>query len=123
MGLSNLLKKIGDNFKAADFEIKPQMKIKTLCKNFNENFGLSLRVYKGQTIADGDLTLAQLNKLSKKTELNSKAGSLKIRASMRVGDAEKIFKEHFGVNVQIADYDNKKLCDNSLTIGEASRKN
>ena len=103
MGLSNLLKKIGDNFKAADFEIKPQMKIKTLCKNFNENFGLSLRVYKGQTIADGDLTLAQLNKLSKKTELNSKAGSLKIRASMRVGDAEKIFKEHFGVNVQIAD--------------------
>ena len=109
MGLSNLLKKIGDNFKAADFEIKPQMKIKTLCKNFNENFGLSLRVYKGQTIADGDLTLAQLNKLSKKTELNSKAGSLKIRASMRVGDAEKIFKEHFGVNVGGLDISGDKI--------------
>ncbi len=72
-------------------------------KNFNANFGVSLRVYKGQTIAYGDWTLAQLNKLSKKTELNSKAGSLKIRASMKVGEAEKIFKEHFGVNVQIAD--------------------
>lgn len=47
MGLGNLLQKIGDNFKAADFEIKPQTKIKTLCKNFKANFGLSLRVYKG----------------------------------------------------------------------------
>lgn len=26
MGLGNLLQKIGDNFKAADFEIKPQTK-------------------------------------------------------------------------------------------------
>ena len=67
MGLGSLLQKIGDNFKAADFEIKPQTKIKTLCKNFKANFGLSLRVYKGQVIADGELTLAQLNKVSTKT--------------------------------------------------------
>ena len=39
MGLGSLLQKIGDNFKAADFEIKPQTKIKTLCKNFKANFG------------------------------------------------------------------------------------
>ena len=122
MGLGNLLQKIGDNFKAADFEIKPQPKIKTLCKNFKANFGLSLRVYKGQVIADGELTLAQLNKVSTKTDLKTKAGALKIKASMKVGDAEKTFKDHFGVNVQIADFNNKKLCDNSLTIGEAARQ-
>lgn len=122
MGLGNLLQKIGDNFKAADFEIKPQTKIKTLYKNFKANFGLSLRVYKGQVIADGDLTLAQLNKVSTKTDLKTKAGALKIKASMKVGDAEKTFKDHFGVNVQIADFNNKKLCDNSLTIGEAARQ-
>lgn len=122
MGLGNLLQKIGDNFKAADFEIKPQAKIKTLCKNFKANFGLSLRVYKGQVIADGELTLAQLNKVSTKTDLKTKAGALKIKASMKVGDAEKTFKDHFGVNVQIADFNNKKLCDNSLTIGEAARQ-
>lgn len=121
MGLGNLLQKIGDNFKAADFEIKPQTKIKTLCNNFKANFGLSLRVYKGQVIADGELTLAQLNKVSTKTDLKTKAGALKIKASMKVGDAEKTFKDHFGVNVQIADFNNKKLCDNSLTIGEAAR--
>ena len=122
MGLGNLLQKIGDNFKAADFEIKPQIKIKTLCKNFKANFGLSLRVYKGQVIADEELTLAQLNKVSTKTDLKTKAGALKIKASMKVGDAEKTFKDHFGVNVQIADFNNKKLCDNSLTIGAAARQ-
>ena len=122
MGLGNLLQKIGDNFKAADFEIKPQTKIKTLCNNFKANFGLSLRVYKGQVIADGELTLAQLNKVSTKTDLKTKADALKIKASMKVGDAEKTFKDHFGVNVQIADFNNKKLCDNSLTIGEAARQ-
>lgn len=73
-------------------------------------------------IADGDLTLAQLNKVSTKTDLKTKAGALKIKASMKVGDAEKTFKDHFGVNVQIADFNNKKLCDNSLTIGEAARQ-
>lgn len=122
MGINNIIKKIGDSFKAADFEVAPQTKIKTVCKNFKSNFGLSLRVYKGQVIADGELTLAQLNKLSTKTDLNTKAGPLKIKASAKVGEAEKKFKEHFGVNVQIADYADKKLCDNNLTIGEASRQ-
>lgn len=122
MGIGNLINKIGDSFKSADFEIAPQMKIKTLCKNFKDNFGLTLRVYKGVQFADGELTLAQLNKESKATNLNTKAGALKIKASTKVGDAEKLFKDHFGVNVQIADFDDKKLCDNNMTIGEASRK-
>ena len=121
MGIINLIQKIGDNFKAADFEVKSQTKIKTLCKNFRENFGLSLRVYKGTHIADEELTLAQLNKLSSKTDLKTNAGALKIKAAMKVGDVEDLFKNHFGINVQIADYENKKLCDNALSLGDAAR--
>lgn len=122
MGIVNLFQKIGDNFKGADFEVKAQTKIKTLCKNFRENFGLSLRVYKGNHIADTELTLAQLNKQSSKTDLKTNAGALKIKASMKVGDVEALFKKHFGINVQIADFNDKKLCNNSLTLGDALRQ-
>lgn len=123
MGIGDFLQKIGDRFKAADFEVKAQTKIKTLCNNFRNNFGLSLRVYKGTHIADEEMTLAQLNKLSTKTELKTDAGALKVKASMKVGEVEDMFKEHFGINVQIADFENNRLCDNSLTLGEASRQN
>ena len=64
MGLfSNLF----DSFKAGDFNLEPNKKVKTVQREFKENFGLTLRIYKGKQFADGDLTLAALNsKTSKK---------------------------------------------------------
>jgi len=113
---------IKDHFNKAEFTIAPNKKLKTISKDFKEAFGLSLIFYKGKMIAEDSLTLAALNnKTSKQISTTSKEG-LKLKASMKVGDAEKMFDNYFGVTVQIKDKEAKNLIDNNLTIGEASRK-
>ena len=115
-----LLNNLMDKFKNAEFTVAPQKKLKTLSADFKKAFNLSLVFYKGAQIADGDLTLAALNKKTTKS-VNTHAEGLKIKASMKVGEAEKLFDENFGVTVQIKDADAKKLVPNDITIGQAAR--
>ena len=117
MGLFNNLM---DKFKNAEFTVAPQKKLKTLSADFMKAFNLSIVFYKGKQIADGDLTLAALNKKTSKY-VKTTANSLKIKASMKVGDAEKLFDTYFGVTVQIKDESGKKLVPNEITIGQAAR--
>lgn len=117
MGIFN---KIMDNFKNAEFTVAPNKKLKTLSSEFKNAFGVSLVFYKGKQIADGDLTLAALNNKTSK-DVKSTADGLKIKASMKVGDAEKLFDQQFGVTVQIKDAEGKKLVPNEITIGQAAR--
>ena len=46
---------------------------------------------------------------------------MKIKASMKVGDAEKLFDANFGVTVQIKDAAGTKLVPNGITLGQAAR--
>ena len=117
MGLINNLM---DKFKNAEFIVVLNKKIVSLSADFKEAFGVSLVFYKGAQIADGDLTLAALNKKTTK-DVKSTADGLKIKASMKVGDAEKLFDTNFGVTVQIKDESGKKLIPNGITIGQAAR--
>ena len=117
MGLLDNLK---DKFKNAEFTVAPNKKLKTISADFKKAFELSLVFYKGAQIADGDMTLAALNKKTTK-DVNSKADGLKIKASMKVGDAEKLFDANFGVTVQIKDATGTKLVPNGITIGQAAR--
>lgn len=117
MGLLDNLK---DKFKNAEFTVAPQKKLKTISADFKKAFDLSLVFYKGAQIADGDMTLAALNKKTTK-DVNAKADGLKIKASMKVGDAEKLFDTNFGVTVQIKDASGTKLVPNGITIGQAAR--
>ena len=61
--------------------------------------------------------------LNKKTtkDVKSTADGLKIKASMKVGAAEKLFDTNFGVTVQIKDKSGAKLVPNEITIGKAAR--
>ena len=80
-----------------------------------------MAIYKGKQLADGDLTLNQLNQKTSK-EVNTHAtADLKIKASMKVGDVEKLFNNLFGLTVQIKDPAGEKCVDNKLTIGQAAR--
>lgn len=110
-----------DRFKAKDFSLAPNKKIKTIQREFSENFGLQLRLYKGKQLADPELTLAQLNsKTSKK--INTKAEDLDIKVSMTIADFEKLIDEHFGLTVQVANEHNTYCINNNYTLGQASRK-
>lgn len=109
-----------DKFKNAEFTVAPQKKLKTLSADFKKAFNLTLVFYKGVQIADGELTLAALNKKTTK-DVKTSADGLKIKASMKVGDAEKLFDQNFGVTVQIKDEKGTKLVPNGITIGQAAR--
>jgi hypothetical protein len=115
-----ILNNLMDRFKNAEFTVAPQKKLKTISADFKKAFELTLVFYKGAQLADGDLTLAALNKKTTK-DVNAKADGLKIKASMKVGDAEKLFDTNFGVTVQIKDIEGKKLVPNEITIGQAAR--
>ena len=115
-----LLNNLMDKFKNAEFTVAPNKKLKTLSADFKKAFNLSLVFYKGVQIADSELTLAALNKKTTKG-VNTHAEGLNIKASMKVGDAEKLFDQNFGVTVQIKDAKGTKLVPNGITLGQAAR--
>lgn len=117
MGLLNNIK---DHFNNAEFKVAPNKKLKTISEEFSKNFGCTLVFYKGAQIADGDMTLAALDKRTSKDVKKANA-ELKIKGSMKVGEAEKLFDQNFGVTVQIKDKTGKKLVPNEITIGQAAR--
>lgn len=119
--IMGLLNNILDRFNKAEFTVAPNKKLKSISQEFKSNFDLTLVFYKGSAIADATMTLAALDKRTSK-KANTKAEGLKIKGSMKVGDAEKLFDKHFGVTVQTKDKTGKKLVPNEITIGQASRE-
>lgn len=121
MGIIQKINNVLDSFKAADFEVNRAMKVNALCVAFKKNFGLSLRIYKGKQLADGRMTLATLDQRTTTLSVKTGALPLTIKANQKVGDVEELFKKQFGIAVQIANYENTRLCDNDLTLGDARR--
>lgn len=118
-----LFNQIIDTFTSAEFEVESSMKVNELTKQFKDKFGLSLRVYKGKKLAsDGRMTLKTLDERTSQTSVNFDANKLKIKATQKVGEVEKLFLENFGIVVQIADIENKNLVEDSLTLGDARRQ-
>lgn len=118
MGILNNIK---DHFNKAEFSIAPNKKLKTISKDFKKAFNLSLVFYKGNMIAEDSLTLAALNKKTALKVDTKSQKEIKIKASMKVGAVEDVFKNTYGTKVQIKDKLGKHLIDNDLTLGNAAR--
>lgn len=118
MGLLNNIK---DHFTNAEFTVAPQKKVKSVCADFKKAFGVTLAIYKGAQLADPEMTLAALNKKTTKDITTKSYDELKIKASMKVGEVEKLFDQMFGLTVQIKDPKGTYCVDNKLTIGQAAR--
>ena len=117
-----LLNQIKDNFTSSEFDVESTMKVTDLTKQFKNKFGLSLRVYKGKKLADdGRMTLKTLDQRTTKTTVNFDSNKLKIKATQKVFEVETLFLENFGIVVQIADIENKKLLTDDITLGDAQR--
>lgn len=117
-----ILNKLKDALTSTDFEVESTMKVNDLCRQFKDVFGLSLRVYKGKKLADdGRMTLKTLDQRTTKTSVNFDSIKLKIKANQKVVEVENLFLEHFGIVVQIADIENKKLLSDEITLGDAKR--
>ena len=117
-----ILNKIKDALTSTDFHVESTMKITDLCKNFKNNFGLSLRIYKGKILAsDGRMTIHSLDQRTTNTSVNYGSGKLLIRANFIISEVEKLFLSRFGIVVKVADNENKKIMQTDLTLGDAKR--
>jgi hypothetical protein len=94
----------------ANIDVHGNTRVKTLKKAFQKEYGVEIRIYKGQKFADDDATLASVR-------VGDPAGDdININANMKVGNLEKKFKDVLGVKVQIENKDGK-LADNKVTLG------
>ncbi|MBR4962823.1 MAG: hypothetical protein IKY54_02855 [Muribaculaceae bacterium] len=104
----------------ADFSLDGRTKVKTLKANFKKNFGATLRVYKAVSckgaFADDDATLASIR------GEGAKGGELVVKGNMQVGNFEKKVAEMYGIGVQVANADDSKLADNSITLTAAGKE-
>jgi hypothetical protein len=110
-----------DKFKAKDFHIAANKKLKTIQAEFKENFGLTLRIYKGKQLADPEMTIAGLNKKTS-NEIHAKSSDLSIKASLNIGEFEKLIENHFGLTIQVANEFDTYCVNNKYTLGQAARK-
>ncbi len=100
----------------ADIKIDGRMKVGALKKQFKEAFGSTLRVYKGNQFASDDATLASIR------EGNVTGGDFTCGGNLRVGNFEDKVKELYGITVQVANADDTKLADNSITLVAAGKE-
>jgi hypothetical protein len=121
MVLGKIFNIAGDFLKSADFEIKGDMKVGHIQDRFEENFGLTLRVYHGVKFAEPDKTLRSISTIKKKKDLDA-SDNFTIRASMTLPDVSKLFADAYGLKVKIADRDDDHLMKKHLTIGDAQRE-
>ena len=103
----------------AEFNISGRLTVKSLKRQFEDSFGLDLRVYDGNKFADADATLASISK--------EKVEDFECRGNMIVANFEARFKEATGIKVQVATLSNastepNELVNNSFTLSEASAK-
>ena len=116
-----LLDKFKDHFDKGEFGVARNKKLKSISSDFKKAFDLTLVFYKGNKIAEGTFTLAALDSRTTKKVVSADV-NVKVKASMKVGEVEKLFDENFGVKVQIKDKSGKKLVPDKISLGEARRE-
>ncbi len=103
----------------AEIKLSGNKRVGTLCKEFKEAFGATLRVYKNTSckggFADDNVTLASIR------AEGAKGGELKIVGHMQVGNFEKKIAEMYGIGVQVATADDSVLADDNITIAAVGR--
>lgn len=102
----------------ADFSLDGRKKVKGLKEDFKKTFGATLRVYTTPSCkapASDDATLASLRADGKK------GGELKVGGNLRVGSFEEKIVELYGIGVQVATPDDKKLAPNDITLAAAGK--
>jgi hypothetical protein len=99
----------------ADFKISGRMSVERLQKQFKDNFGSSLRVYKGAVFADPKATLASIR------TSDDKGGDFTVRGNMHVGTFEDEMLKRFGIRVQVSSADDSKLLPNDMTLAVSGK--
>ncbi len=118
MGIFDTIK---DNFTSAEIDIKGNMVVRTVKKQFKKAFnGCEIRIYKGNRFADHGSTIASIRGTSKGFEKGT-GEEFKVKATWKVSKVESAFKDSFGIKINVALPGDSDLADDNLTLGEVSR--
>lgn len=104
-----------------DIDVKGNMKVDTLKKQFKESFGTEIRVYKtlntgrGSKPADEKSTLASIGDTSRKVQ------GMTIKKSKSVGIIEDEFKDLVGIGIQVMTPDGKEFAPNDMKLKDVSK--
>ena len=99
----------------ATIKVTKASTVKSIKRQFESEFNCSLRMYNGSKFADDKMKISDLSKT------HDPGGILELGARSRVENVEKYFKQTFGIKVQIANADDSKLADNSMTLTQAGK--
>tara|TARA_B110000977_G_C10936799_1_gene439284 strand:- start:384 stop:689 length:306 start_codon:yes stop_codon:yes gene_type:complete len=99
----------------ASIKVTKASTVKSIKRQFQEDFNCNIRIYNGIKFADDKLKITELSKT------DHPGGNLELGARSRVENVEKYFKETFGIKVQISNADDTKLADNSMTLTQAGK--
>lgn len=92
-----------------EIKIDGRLLVSTLCSRFKEEFGGTLRVYKGNKRCDGS---------EKVTDVATSTGTYECRGSKTVGGFEKDLMAQFGIKVQVAAADDWVLALDEMTLAK-----
>ena len=99
----------------AEIKVTKASTVKSIKRQFQEDFNCSIRIYNGIKFADEKMKITDLSKT------DDPGGTLELGARSRVENVEKYFKETFGIKVQISNSDDTKLADNTMTLTQAGK--
>ena len=92
------------------------MKIQSLRDSFKDQFGSTLRVYDGRSLADDSETVGSIAK-----QKISRGSTISAHGRTKVGNFENNMLEVFGIRVQIADSKDKFLVDDDVSLTQSGR--
>lgn len=118
MGLLNNLK---DKFGKTEYIIDPNKNLKTISKEFADNFKLGLVFYNGKRSADSALTLKQLCEYNTLSINRENGVYLQLKIDMQVGKVEDLFKSTYGVTAQVKNVSLTHLIPSRITLGQGAR--
>jgi len=99
----------------ATIRVTKASSVKSIKRQFSDEFNCNIRIYKGNKFADEKTKISELSKT------DSAGGELDLGARSRVANVERYFMEEFGIKVQISNADDTKLADNSMTLTQAGK--
>ena len=94
-------------------KVDQRKKVSVLQKQFKNEFGVELRVYKGNKFAE-DVVLSTLS------PPGTKGGEIDFGTNTKVKNVEKAFMKEMGIKVQV-EKSNGKLADDEKTLAAAAK--
>mgnify|MGYP001359105171 CR=1 FL=1 len=102
-------------------KVDQRKKVSSFQKDFQEEFGVGIRLYKGRKkLAPGKLEASDDVALKTLTEKGSKGGELNFHGRTKVKNVEAAFMEQMGIKVQVEDK-NGGLADDDASLASLKK--